>query len=281
MIPSILYSKKKLKTFLVYVISFLVLVLYLFINNSLFQFIDYCILGMFIFTSKNGTTINFLVILEVVIIGILIYKLIKNKRKDYFYILMYQIVTFPIVNYVHFMISFIPVVYLIIYEYRQQPLIKWFSGVVAVSFFLSFLYMFTIDYDEVGIKAYDKNTFMKGRLIYNIVEDYIDLTDEYITKYEDYQPYVLTNTAYQIKLNLDYEINKFDLINNGNMGYKGGKGYIKEIDNYCKDNKCIFFINKLELNDDYGNQTNQVILKYVDKEYTKLYSSNTINIYKN
>ena len=43
-IPSLIFSKKKLKTFLVYVISFLVLVLYLLINNSLFEFIDYCIL---------------------------------------------------------------------------------------------------------------------------------------------------------------------------------------------------------------------------------------------
>lgn len=280
-IPSIIYSKKKLKTFLVYVVSFLILVLYLIINNNLFEFIDYCILGMFNFTSKNGTTFNFLVVLEVIIIGVLIYKLIKNKRKDYFYILMYQIVTFPIVNYVHFMISFIPVVCLIIHEYKKYPLVKWFSSVTAVSFFLCFLYIFVVDYDEVGVKGYETDNFMKGRLIYNSIEDYIELTDKYITKYENYKPYLLTNAAYQIKLNLDYEINKFDLINNGNMGYKGGEGYIKEIDDYCTNNDCILFINQVEVNENKGNQTNQDILEYVDKEYKKIYSSNTINIYKN
>ena len=55
-IPSLIYSKKRLKTFLVYVISFLILLLYLIINNNIFEFIDYCILGMFSFTSNNGTT---------------------------------------------------------------------------------------------------------------------------------------------------------------------------------------------------------------------------------
>lgn len=280
-IPSILYSKNKLKTFLVYVVSFFVLLGYLIINNSLFEFIDYCILGMFNFTSKNGTTFNFLVVVEVIIIGILIYRLIKNKRKDYFYILMYQIVTFPIVNYIHFMISFIPVVYLIINEYKKEPLVKWFGGVIAVSFFSCFAYMFTVDYDEVGVTIYGEDNFMKGRLVYNDIANCIDLTEKYTAKYEEYKPYLLTNMAYQIKLNLDYEINKFDLINNGNMGYNGGEGYIEEIKDYCKDNKCMFFINEVEANDDMGNQTNQDILEYVDKSYKKIYSSNTINIYKN
>lgn len=280
-IPSILYSKKKLKTFSIYVISFLFLLLYLIMNNNLLQFIDYCILGMFNFTSKNGTTFNFLVVVEVMIIVLLIYKLIKTKRKDYFYILMYQIVTFPIVNYIHFMISFIPVVYLVLYENKKNFLVNWFSGVIAVSFFLCFVGMIVNEYSKVELQTYERDNFMKGRLIYGAMISYVDITERYIEKYEDYTPFLLTNVAYQIKLDLDYEINKFDLINNGNMGYKGGDGYIKEIDEYCKENKCLFFINEIEVNNKKGNQTNQDILKYVEEEYTKVYSSNTINIYKN
>jgi len=279
-IPSILYSKKKLKTFSIYVISFFILLLYLIINNNLLQFIDYCILGMFNFTSKNGTSFNFLVV-EIIIIAVLIYKLIKTKRKDYFYILMYQIVTFPIVNYVHFMISFIPVVYLVLYENKKNFLVNWFSGVIAVSFFLCFVGMIVNEYSKVELQIYERDNFMKGRLIYKAMMSYVDVTERYIEKYEDYKPFLLTNVAYQIKLDLDYEINKFDLINNGNMGYKGGDGYIKEIDEYCKENKCLFFINEIEVNNKKGNQTNQDILKYIEEEYTRVYSSNTINIYKN
>ena len=81
-IPSLIYSKNRLKTFLIYIISFLILVLYLAINNNIFEFIDYTILGMFSFTNKNGTSINFLLIVEFLIIGYLIYKLKKPKSKE-------------------------------------------------------------------------------------------------------------------------------------------------------------------------------------------------------
>lgn len=280
-IPSIIYSKKKLKTFLVYVVSFLILLLYLLINNNLFEFIDYCILGMFSFTNDNGSSINFLFVVELIIIITLTYKLIKNKRKDYFYILMYQIVTFPIVNYIHFMISFIPVVYLIILENKDKFYFKWFSGVTAVSFFLCFTFMFLKDGEELGLHSYEVNNFMEGRIVEGGTENYIEVIDKYINRYEDYQPYIFSNLAYKTKLNLNLQINKFDLINNGNMGYKGGKGYIDEIEEYCKDSKCIFFVNEVEMNDSKDNQTNQEILLHFSKKYQKVYSSNMFNIYIN
>ena len=74
-------------------------------------------------------------------------------------------------------------------------------------------------------------------------------------------------------------LNKYDIINNGNMGYKGYKGYIKEIDKYCKKNKCLFIINEGELSGEVVNQVNHNILKYVDKKYNKVYSSNIFSIY--
>ena len=281
-IPSLIYSKKRLKTFLVYVISFLILLLYLIINNNIFEFIDYCILGMFSFTSNNGTTsINFLFILEIIIIVALIYKLIKYKRKEYFYILVFQIITFPIVNYVHFMISFIPVVYLIIKENKKNFYFNWFSGVIAISFFITFTFMCTKDIKEYGLEPYKEKNFMEGRLVQFVVDDYIDIIEEYVNKYEEYTPYIFSNLAYQIKLNLDYPITKFDLINDGNMGYKGGKGYIKEFDKYCKKNKCIFFVNELEIKAEENHQTNQDILLHVKNNYRKIHASNMFNIYIN
>lgn len=278
-IPSLVYSKHKLKTFLIYVISFLILVLYLIINNNLFQFIDYTILGMFSFAEKNGTSINFLVFVELIIIGYLIYKLKKTKEKEYFYVLMYQIVTFPIVNYIHFIISFIPVVYLIILKYKDKPYFKWFTSVIAVAFSITMVIFFIKDNKKYNI-IYEKNNFMKGRLVQIISINNIELIDKYIKEYNEYKPYILSYTAYQVKLDLDYPINKYDLINNGNMGYNGNKRYIKEIDEYCEKNKCIFFINQYELTED-GFQTNKDILKYIQKDYKKIYSSNIINIYIN
>ena len=278
-IPSLVYSKHKLKTFLIYVISFLILVLYLIINNNLFEFIDYTILGMFSFADKNGTSLNFLFFVELIIIGYLIYKLKKTKEKEYFYILMYQIVTFPIVNYIHFIISFIPVVYLIILKYKDKPYFKWFTGVIAVTFSVTMV-IFLIKDNKIHNDIYINDTFMSGRLVQITVKNNIDVVDRYIKKYKEYKPYILSYMAYQIKLNLDYPINKYDLINNGNMGYNGSERYIKEIDKYCKKNKCIFFINTYEITED-GFQTNKDILKYVQNDYKRIYSSNILNIYTN
>lgn len=282
-IPSLYYSKNRLQTFLIYVASFLILVLYLLLNNNLFEFIDYTILGMFDFTNRNNTGINFLFIIELFIIGVLAYKVKKTNKKEYFYTLMYQIVTFPIVNYIHFIISFIPVVYLLIYEYRKNNYVVWFTIISLVSFFLSFNFIFYHGSTKINVQSYEKDTFMKGRQIQTIVANRIELIDEYINEYPEYTPYIFTNLAYQAKLNSDYPINKYDLINNGNMGYHGSKKYIQEIDEYCQKHKCLLIINELEINDNNNIQTNQEILKHYtnNKNYKKIYNSTMINIYKN
>ena len=61
-----------------------------------------------------------------------------------------------------------------------------------------------------------------------------------IDKYPEYTPYLFGYFAYLTKLTYEIPINKYDIINNGNMGYGGYKQYIEEIDQYCQNNKCIF-----------------------------------------
>ena len=57
-IPSLIYSKNKKKSFLIYLGIGLIFILTLIFNNSLFSFVDYCFLGMFDFTSKNNEGFN-------------------------------------------------------------------------------------------------------------------------------------------------------------------------------------------------------------------------------
>ena len=115
----------------------------------------------------------------------------------------------------------------------------------------------------------------------NATYNYIHNIGEFLEKYKDYDAYILANYAYLVKLNLNLPINKYDIINNGNMGYKGYKGYIKEIDNHCQKNKCIFILNDNELSGKVENQVNRNILYYVQKSYTKHYASNIFSIYTN
>ena len=104
--------------------------------------------------------------------------------------------------------------------------------------------------------------------------------DTQIKKYKDHKLYIFGNYAYVIKLALDIPINKYDLINNGNMGYNGAERYIKEIEETCQKEKCLFIVKESELTRRGFNQTNNDILRYVVDNYKKVYSSNVFGLYK-
>ena len=60
---------------------------------------------------------------------------------------------------------------------------------------------------------------------------------------------------------MNKEINKFDLINTGNMG-ADEKNYINEIEKICKNKNCIFIANKVP-----AGQLSSTIINYVNKNY--------------
>jgi len=62
------------------------------------------------------------------------------------------------------------------------------------------------------------------------------------------------------------------------MGYKGSNKYIKEIDKYCKKNRCMFILDTFETKT--HNQTNSSIMKY-SKKYKLKENIGRFNIYTN
>ena len=280
-IPELYYSKNKKKSLAIYLLSMLILLIYLIENKSLYLFIDYCFLGMLDFTTKNSN-FSLLFTIEILIIGILLIIAIKKRKREYYEVLCFQIISLPAVNYVHFMVAFIPVIYLLILHFKKSFVGTIFLTTFAIVLFILFSLSF---HKERGgnqfLSQYPDNNFMKNRLAENATYNYIHNIGEFLEKYKDYDAYILANYAYLVKLNLNLSINKYDIINNGNMGYKGYKGYIKEIDNHCKKNKCIFILNDNELSGKVENQVNRNILYYVQESYTKHYASNIFSIYTN
>ena len=92
--------------------------------------------------------------------------------------------------------------------------------------------------------------------------------------------YIFDYSAYLLKMDSGIPINKYDLVNNGNMGYKGAKRYIEEIDNYCLNNKCIFLLNKDLLNNGH-TQVNRDILRYVVGNYKYKEELAFLDVYEN
>ena len=281
MIPNLIYAKKRGKVFSIYCVVGCLFLLYLLLNQSLYQFLDYCFLGMFHFTSKNSSLTVFLFV-EIVIILVLSFLIFKTKKKEYSYILAFQIMAFPIVNYVHFWISFVPVLFLLIQKFKKHFVGKMFFMGFGVAYFVIFtcsIFFTNRNYQYLG--KYSSGDFMRNRVTYLAVPIYVADIDRQIQKYSDYNVYLLGSFSYLVKLNLDISINKYDIINEGNMGYLGYQGYINDIDSFCKEKKCLFIINDDEAAGKIENQVSLEILNYVINNYEKKYSSNTFSVYVN
>ena len=278
-IPSIIYSKNNKKTIAVYLVAVLSLLIYLIFNNNLYEFIDYCFLGMLEFTDKNNTEINLVSFIEIPLVIYLFVLLIKSKfkNKELFYILLFQIISFPITDGPHFAITFCPVIYYFYSKCRNREL----------SFAFTLILIFYVLGYNLGICNWNTDTIYKEKESFinykktpNYLESYFNGIKLYKEKYKDYRLYLLDSRAYIAKLEFNLKIDKYDLINDGNMGYKGDKKYIKEIDKYCSNNKCLFMVNTDECLKD-TNQTNKAIISYITKNYKEICSSNITSIYIN
>lgn len=283
-IPNLIYSKNKKKTIATYIVCFLIFLAYLLINNSLMQFLDYCLFGMFEFTEKNQLSIPMYLIIEVAICFILAFNLIKSKgqRKDIFYVLMYQIIAFPITDVSHFVLAWVPNIYLL---FQRSNIPKFarnaaFAVILTIEVAVLLICNYNVTIHNKGYIGYSTSeTFIKGKLVPTITDTYINEISKYVERYPEYKLYILGTNSYLIKLFLDIPINKYDLINEGNMGYQGSRKYIEEIKKTCQDEKCLFVVNNNELKKKTYNQTNAEILIFVDKTYNKIYSSSVFGIY--
>lgn len=262
-IPLLFYSKNKLKALIGLISPIILLIIYLIWNSAFYQFIDYAILGIFDFGESNSIWLFFPV--EVIVCLWLVYKLFKSKFKDsqILYILMYQIVTVPIFDDYHFIVGFIPVFYYIlsVVDIKHYK-IKYF---IIISLFISCYWSFMIR-GFYGINLYnDKESYLYGRN-FPIYVGFDELTN-YIKDNSGFYDhiYFFSTHAYFVKLNANYKLDKFDLINNGNMGWNGSKRYISEIGEYCKSNNCMFILYKYEFLGDI--QTNKEIVNFVVDNY--------------
>ena len=264
-IPLIYYSKNKLKDIIIFLIPICIFLIYLIYNDALYNFIDYCFLGLFNFKEDNSC-FAFLV-LEIPLCLFLLYNLIKSTFGDglCFYTLMFQVVSYPLMDDYHFMIGFIMFLYYIFLKYEiKDKFIKYFIVLSCSYMIFSVFIPSNTTFGNFNNFKYYSNSFLYGRLVSGISQKNLDtLSDYLLNKDKEYDNvYILSEYAYIVKLYSDLSINKYDLINDGNMGYNGSDRYISEIVANCKVNSCLFV-----LGSENENQTNVDILKYVSSNY--------------
>ena len=280
-IPSLIETNNLKKTVLIYLIGFFCSLLYFVVFDNLFQFINYCFLGMFDFASLNNNFGGILFWVEVFFIFFLFCYYLRYRDIQALYILFFQIVVFPIVDFFHFCIGVIPIIYFLLRRFRSYRMITHllfvFFFVVACT--LHFIVITKTKYEY--FEHYPVKNFMHFRLVSRDVSSNILKIKAEIENNSSVVVFFLGTDSYLRKLNLNIPINQFDNINNGNMGYHGVKNYIFKIEKICEDKKCMFVFNDNEATGKQKSQTNQFILNYVKDNYKQYYSSVDFDLYKN
>ena len=206
----------------------------------------------------------------------LIYSIVKSKFTDItaMYVLCFQTLTFPIFDYVHFFIPFVLFLYYIFFRYSLKN-----NAFIIFQLIMILIFVF------LGVDGFstflnlENNSFLRYRNIGDeCVENGLREITNFIKKEKSYDSlYVVDDFSYLIKINLNADITQYDLLNNGNMGYRGSRRIISEINNYCLNNKCMFIVKDYVEN----TQLNHNIYNYVVDNYSFYKEVDIFKVYSN
>ena len=229
-------SKDKLRVFLYSAIIPIFVLGYLILTNSLLPCIDYCLLGLLNFTKNYYIEYEY-IILELIVIGYIIFKIIRTKDKNYYYILAFQIIFYPLLDLNHFVVSIYPLLFYLLMTLKQKNNIL-LTKLLIIIFSLPTLIAFRFMY-----KKYD--SFIGYRNMYADNTEYFDKVKNYIKKEPNKKRFYLNSFAYFLRIDNKETITKYDLMNHGNMGTN--EDYIiYEIDNLCLKEDCRILVDFYE-----------------------------------
>ena len=281
-IPTIVLNIKSpkiiLKRFIPFFITSSIIIFIMWLKGVLPGFINYTLLGLISFTKNSKCDLTVvLVILSAIYI-------IKNIKKDKYliYMLCYLIICYPLFESGHVLIGIFPTIIYMLDKMNKnnEKKVKLISLIITIIVFALLIitenHRNNYDLDTKVFKCETK--YCSHDKMLNKVFGYVHSFNNHLKKQKQYRIFNFTNEAYFFKLDINEKVDKYDFIWDGNMGYKGEKKIIKEINDYCKDNKCMFIINKRNIyNRNRFDQINLRILKYVEETYNEITDDNYFN----
>lgn len=248
---------------------------YLIFTNTLLDFTNYAFGGLPSFALKN-TVISIWGILTLISITYLLYQYKIKKDIKILYLLCFQTLSYPLIDTYHVMLSFIPVLG---YFLSQLNLVIKVTK-IAFCIFIGLLFTYNIHNIINGNNKIPNNTFAyKMRPLDDDTTYHIKEVANYIKKNKNV--YIINANAYIYKLEANIPINKFDLLNDGNLGKNGDINIIEELNNKCKKDTCTFLMQEDEIDNNTISQTNQKIIKYISENYYVYDKILDLTIYRN
>ena len=274
LLPSLYYIKQKkvlLQRFLGFLVPVGIFIIYLFFTGSFYSFINLCILGLFEF-SGNHKLEPILGTLVVLMIVVTIYFIKKDSKEllNYYALAFYSLII-PIVDVYHFFIAFLSFLLVICKKMKKQYIHYPSFSIISV-LVLAVLNAYN---NHFSFSNYPNDiTHFEYRYIspnsYRFTKQVLD----YMKKNKDRKMIFINSDAYYFKLIMDMDISYLDLINLGNLGYRGSD-YLLEVIKNSKD--AIFLVNP----DEYGGyrQTDQRVIKYIMTHGKKIKNLGLYDIY--
>lgn len=280
--------KKIIKRLITILISSSIIILVMYISKVLPGFINYTILGLIDFknstSSVHGTHSIGIWIILLFLTTIYIFKNIK-KDKLLLYMFFYLSMSYPSLDFHHVLLAIFPTVTYFLDKQEINKKTCLIFSIITITFYSSFL---IINSNKIFQSKMDcKNKYCSQSITFNDIFNEIHKINKLLSedKYKDYEIYYLNYYAYFYKLDSKQNINKYDFIWEGNMGYNGEEKYINEIKNTCKKQKCLFLIDEDIINSKNINEKlSKKIIKFIIKEYDKSDEQliyNNIDIYTN
>ena len=276
LLPTLYYlnkPKKILKRFIGCLIPGLIFIIYLILNNNLFEFFNLCFLGLLDFANKNNKGITIFLILGILLLIIIIYLIKKDKKnlKNYYFLAFFSLLI-PIFDLYHFEIVFLAFLFIILTQINIK--IKLNIKIFTIGIIIGLL-LININYSKDNKFIYPNQIkYFEYRYLSNSYINFTNNINKLINKYKDKEIIFISIDGYYFKIINNIEINYFDLINSGNWGYNGSYNLLEKIKNK-KDS--IFFVNKGDLN---NNQTDKKVLEYVIKNGKVIEEKNNYLIYQ-
>ena len=103
--------------------------------KSMIPFIDLCILGLFDFASENGKAFNIYFLLFIIMIGITIYFIVKDRKNLVnYYVLAFYSIMIPLFDIYHFMVAFLAFLILILSKVKKDIIKPGLFGISIILF---------------------------------------------------------------------------------------------------------------------------------------------------
>ena len=240
------FFKKLLGIFIVFLIFFA----YFILTNSLYDFFDQCFFGLVNFEKENNYHRGIYFYLTLIIFGVSIVYVIKNKSLERFLLLAYMFIALPLYDCAHFLLSFYA--FVLLFEERR---FKIFSKVSIQMIILVFQFILL---GNIVITNFKEEAIYPNNIKYL---NYFYHPKEIIQKNNQLATYLKKYNTYRLDVKCGYLI------------YPGNTKELIDLLKYLKENNINYFI--------LGGGSNIILAKPYFDVVIKLDKLNNIKIKEN